>query len=70
MVIPPANTGSLNTSKKVVIHTLIRKRGILNHLLDGLFKLFIVQRKFSDPAIELIPAKCNLKITISTVLLA
>jgi hypothetical protein len=42
---------------------------MLNHLKDGAFKLFIVHRRFTDPAIELTPAKCKLKITISTVLL-
>jgi hypothetical protein len=42
---------------------------MLNHLKDGDFKLFIVHKKFTEPAIDLTPAKCNLKITISTVFL-
>jgi rRNA processing protein Krr1/Pno1 len=57
IVIPPARTGSLKTNKKAVTHTLTKNNGILNHLKDGTFKLFIVQRKFTDPAIELTPAK-------------
>jgi len=42
---------------------------MLNQLAEGLFKLFIVHKKFKDPAIEETPAKCNLKITKSTELL-
>jgi len=34
----------------------------------GAFRLFIVHKKLMDPAIELTPAKCKLKITKSTVL--
>jgi hypothetical protein len=68
-VIPPAKTGNLRTNKKAVTHTLTKNKGILNHLKDGDFKLFIVHKKFTDPAIELTPAKCSLKITISTVFL-
>jgi len=69
MVIPPANTGSLRTNKNAVTQTLTKNKGILNQLRDGTFKLFIVQRKLIDPAIELIPAKCKLKMTKSTLLL-
>jgi len=69
MVMPPAKTGRLNTNKKAVTHTLTRNNGILNHVSDGLFRLFIVHKKLIDPAIELTPAKCRLKITRSTVLL-
>jgi hypothetical protein len=65
-VIPPAKTGNLSTSKKAVTHTLIKKRGILNQLKPLDLRLFIVQRKLIDPAIELKPAKCKLKITKST----
>jgi hypothetical protein len=68
-VIPPAKTGSLKTRRKAVTHTLTKNKGILNHLNEGVFKLFIVQRKLIDPAIELTPAKCNLKIIISTLFL-
>lgn len=57
IVIPPASTGSLSTSKKAVTQTLIRNKGILNHLKPDDFKLFIVQRKLMEPAIELNPAK-------------
>jgi hypothetical protein len=69
MVIPPAKTGSLKTNKKAVTHTLTKNKGILNQVKEDVFKLFIVHRKLIDPAIELIPAKCNLKITISTLFL-
>jgi hypothetical protein len=57
MVIPPANTGRLRTSKNAVTQTLTKNRGILNHLREGVFKLFIVHKKLMDPAIDLIPAK-------------
>jgi len=68
-VIPPAKTGKLNTRRKAVTQTLTRNKGMLNQLREGVFKLFIVQRKLIDPAIELTPAKCRLKITISTLFL-
>lgn len=63
---PPAKTGNLRTNKNVVTHSLTKNKGIFSHLKAADFKLFIVQRKFTDPAIELIPARCKLKITIST----
>lgn len=66
---PPANTGSLRTRRKAVTHTLIKKRGMLNHLNPLVLRLFIVHKKLIEPAIELKPAKCSLKITISTLLL-
>ncbi len=66
---PPAKTGNLKTRRKAVTQTLIKNKGILNHLNPLDFKLFIVQRKLMDPAIELNPAKCNLKITKSILLL-
>jgi hypothetical protein len=68
-VIPPAKTGSLKTKRKAVTHTLTKNKGMLNHLKDGTLRLFIVQRKLTDPAIDLTPAKWRLKITISTLLL-
>jgi hypothetical protein len=68
-VIPPAKTGSLSTNRNAVTHTLIKNKGILNQLNPLDFKLFIVQRKFTEPAIELTPAKCKLKIIRSTLLL-
>jgi hypothetical protein len=57
IVIPPANTGRLRTSKKAVTQTLTKNKGILNHLKDDLFKLFIVHKKLTEPAIELTPAR-------------
>lgn len=68
IVIPPANTGSLRTSKKAVTHTLTKKRGIFNQFIEEFFKLFIVQRKLIDPAIDLTPARCKLKIMRSTLI--
>jgi hypothetical protein len=68
IVIPPAKTGKLKTKRKAVTQTLIKNKGMLNHLNPLDFKLFIVQRKLIDPAIELSPAKCNLKITKSILL--
>jgi len=65
-VIPPANTGSLNTKRKAVTHTLTRKRGILNQLREEFFRLFIVHKKLIDPAMDLTPAKWRLKMIIST----
>jgi hypothetical protein len=56
-VIPPAKTGRLNTSKNAVTQTLIKNKGMLNHLSPLDFKLFIVHKKLIDPAIELTPAK-------------
>ena len=56
IVIPPAKTGSLSTNKKAVTHTLTRNKGILNHLREGVFRLLIVHKKFTDPAMDLIPA--------------
>lgn len=68
MVIPPANTGRLKTNKKAVTQTLTKNSGMLYQAKLGAFKLFIVHKKLIDPAIDLTPAKCNLKITKSTVL--
>lgn len=68
IVIPPAKTGKLRTKRKAVTQTLIRKRGILNQLKAAAFRLFIVHKKLIDPAMDLNPAKCNLKMTKSTLL--
>jgi len=57
MVIPPANTGKLKTNKNAVTQTLIKNKGILNHLNDAVFRLFIVHKKLIEPAIDLTPAK-------------
>jgi hypothetical protein len=69
IVIPPAKTGNLKTKRNAVTQTLTKNSGILNHLNDETLRLFIVHKKLIEPAIELTPAKCSLKITISTVLL-
>jgi hypothetical protein len=68
-VIPPARTGNLSTKRNAVTQTLIKKRGILNQLNPEDFRLFIVHRKLIEPAIDLNPAKCNLKIIKSIELL-
>jgi len=70
MVIPPANTGRLSTNKKAVTQTLTKNNGILNQFIELDLRLFIVHKKLIEPAIELIPAKCRLKITMSTLLVA
>jgi len=54
---PPARTGNLKTNKKAVTQTLIKNRGILNHLKEEFFKLFIVHKKLIEPAIDLTPAR-------------
>jgi hypothetical protein len=41
----------------VVTHTLIKNKGMLNHLNPDVLRLFIVHKKLIDPAIELNPAK-------------
>jgi len=66
MVIPPANTGRLRTKRKVVTHTLTKNKGMLNQSNESDFKLFIVHKKLIEPAIDLTPARCNLKIIKST----
>lgn len=63
---PPANTGNLKTNKKAVTHTLTKNKGKFKKLKDSLFKLLIVDKKLIDPAIDLTPAICKLKITMST----
>jgi hypothetical protein len=70
IVIPPAKTGRLKTKRKAVTHTLTKNKGILNQLSVGTLRLFMVHKKFTEPAMDLTPAKCKLKITKSTVLLA
>jgi hypothetical protein len=69
IVIPPAKTGNLRTSRNAVTQTLVINNGMLNQENLLLLRLFIVHRKLMDPAIELTPAKCNLKITKSTLTL-
>lgn len=63
---PPAKTGSLKTNKKAVTQTLIRNNGIDIQERDLDFKLLMVHKKLIEPAIDLTPAKCKLKITKST----
>lgn len=63
---PPARTGNLKTSRKAVTQTLIRNNGIDIQERDLDFKLLIVHKKLTEPAIDLTPAKCKLKITKST----
>jgi hypothetical protein len=66
IVIAPARTGNDNNSKKAVIKDTQTKRGILwNHNPPARI-LIIVVIKFIAPAIEAPPAKCKLKIAMST----
>lgn len=69
IVMPPAKTGRLSTNKNAVTHILIKNRGILNQLSPLDFRLFKLHKKLTEPAIDLTPARCNLKITRSTLLL-
>jgi len=57
IVMPPAKTGKLRTKRKAVTQTLIKNKGILYQVIEGLFRLLIVQRKLIDPAMELTPAR-------------
>jgi len=68
IVIPPASTGNLKTKRNAVTQTLTKNKGILNQFIEDDFKLFIVHKKLTEPAIELTPARCNLKMIMSTLL--
>jgi hypothetical protein len=67
MVIAPANTGRLVIKRTAVTKTAQRKRGRVSTLKETEDReTTIVVKKLMDPRIELIPAKCRLKIAIST----
>jgi hypothetical protein len=67
IVIAPAKTGNLKINKTAVILTAHKNKGSLSK--EKVFvarDVIIVVKKLIDPRIELIPAKCKLKIAIST----
>ena len=66
IVMAPANTGNDNTNKKTVTRIDQTKSGILCKVISGVLILNIVVIKFIAPKIEEAPAKCKLKIAIST----
>ena len=65
IVNPPANTGRDKTNKIAVKKTVHKKREMFSQLMIYGRILEIVQRKFTDLAIEDAPAKCILKIAKS-----
>jgi hypothetical protein len=66
IVIPPAKTGNESNNKTAVIKTAHTNRGNLCKVIPGALIFKIVVIKFEAPKIELIPAKCRLKIAKST----
>ena len=66
MVIAPAKTGNARTSKNAVIKIDQTNNGILNNPIPGARILKTVTMIFIDPKIEDMPARCKLKIAIST----
>lgn len=66
MVIAPARTGSDNNKRIAVIITAQTNSGILSSLIPAGCIFIIVEIKLIAPKIDEIPAKCNLKIAIST----
>ena len=66
IVIPPANTGKDNNNNIAVIKTAQTNRGNLCIVIPGALIFKIVVIKLEAPSIELIPAKCKLKIAKST----
>jgi hypothetical protein len=66
IVIPPANTGSDRINKKAVMNTLHTKRGNLCILIPGALMFNTVVIKLIAPLILLAPARCKLKIAMST----
>ena len=65
-MIPPAKTGSDNTSKKEVIRTDQIKSGMRNNVICAGRMLKIVTIMLIEPKIEEAPAKCMDKIARST----
>jgi len=65
-VIPPAKTGNDNNNSTAVIKTAHTNNGNLCIVIPGALIFNIVVIKLLAPNIELIPAKCKLKIAKST----
>jgi hypothetical protein len=66
MVIAPANTGSDNNRRSVVIMVAHKNRGICSRFILFGRIFFTVVMKLIDPRIDEIPAKCREKIARST----
>ena len=66
IVIAPASTGSDSNSRIAVTIIAQQNRGILCSVIPGARMFRIVVMKFIAPSIELIPARCRLKIARST----
>ena len=66
MVIAPASTGSASSSRKAVTSTDHTNSGILCSVMPGARMLKMVVMKLIAPRIELAPARCIEKITMST----
>jgi len=66
IVIAPANTGSESKRRTAVTKTDHTNKGILSIVIPGALIFNMVVIKFIAPIIEEAPAKCRLKIAIST----
>ena len=62
----PANTGNERRSSIAVMYTDQTNRGVRSHLIPGARILIIVVIKLIAPKIDEIPARCKLKIVMST----
>ena len=62
----PAKTGSDSRSNTAVMKIAQQNNGNLCSVIPGCLMFSIVVIKFMAPSIELIPAKCRLKIAKST----
>jgi len=67
-VIAPASTGRERSSRIAVIRTDQTNSGVLSKDMREVRMFTIVLMKLMAPRIEDTPAKCNLKIVISTAL--
>lgn len=66
IVIAPAKTGEDKSNRVAVIITAQTNKGVRSKVIPMGRMLITVVIKFTAPKIELIPAKCNLKIAKST----
>lgn len=66
IVKPPAKTGNERSNKKAVIKTDHTKSGVRFAVMPGARIFKIVTIKLTAPRIEEIPARCRLKMAIST----
>lgn len=66
IVIAPASTGRLSSSRIAVTKMAHTKRGRLCSVIPGARILIIVVRKFIAPSILEIPDRCRLKMARST----